>query len=577
MSTYPQFGCAYTTPSSQVLVSSEGLSPPAGAGGPGSTTGSTGGEVSPCYGSNNSGSGSGCCENGRPLVSDPVTGQPVCSCQYDSARLAALSTYPRLTTTAGVYGTPYPSTDQNPYPSIDSSPFYSTLGTPYGIKDGTSGPEMSAWTSAGLQTTPGYYHYDPAMAAYGYGTSYDLAARRKNATRESTATLKAWLNEHKKNPYPTKGEKIMLAIITKMTLTQVSTWFANARRRLKKENKMTWEPKNKTEDDDDAMLSDCDDKDKDDGSVEDDRIKDNRLNNDGLMHVKPEHGIKELDDDDDLEEDEDDDRKPNDMLGHHHHHHMLPGQPMHRQHPHSMYMKDQISKPPAGSVDCGIPLPASKPKIWSLADTAACKTPPPLHMQQPSWCSSSTPTAATNPPYMNNVRNGFISPGSGAAAYSSRYGGYYSGNSSGGCAGSGSSGFPDVQTDTPPQTPPNMKLPSVAGNLMNGSSNVAFGSANSHLSPPTVNGYPPPSQQPHPPPPSHYTANCYSQLPNSPQKDKTKLNNSNFHPPNQNFLNHQPSPLPNNTAQSPNEETAFKPFYKNVNSEPINGAFAATV
>jgi len=37
----------------------------------------------------------------------------------------------------------------------------------------------------------------------------------------------------------------MLAIITKMTLTQVSTWFANARRRLKKENKMTWSPKNK--------------------------------------------------------------------------------------------------------------------------------------------------------------------------------------------------------------------------------------------------------------------------------------------------------------------------------------------
>lgn len=108
----------------QVLVSSEGLSPPAGAGGPGSNSGSGGGRVSPCYGSN---SGSGCCENGRPLVSDPVTGQPVCSCQYDSARLAALSTYPRLTTTAGVYGTPYPSTDQNPYASIETSPFYSTL------------------------------------------------------------------------------------------------------------------------------------------------------------------------------------------------------------------------------------------------------------------------------------------------------------------------------------------------------------------------------------------------------------------------------------------------------------------
>lgn len=61
--------------------------------------------------------------------------------------------------------------------------------------------------------------------------------RRKNATRETTAALKAWLKEHKKNPYPTKAEKIMLAIITRMTLTQVSTWFANARRRLKKEHK----------------------------------------------------------------------------------------------------------------------------------------------------------------------------------------------------------------------------------------------------------------------------------------------------------------------------------------------------
>lgn len=88
-------------------------------------------------------------------------------------------------------------------------------------------------------------------------------ARRKNATRETTSTLKAWLQEHKKNPYPTKGEKIMLAIITKMTLTQVSTWFANARRRLKKENKMTWEPRNRVEDDD--VNLDDDDHKSDDG------------------------------------------------------------------------------------------------------------------------------------------------------------------------------------------------------------------------------------------------------------------------------------------------------------------------
>ena len=81
-----------------------------------------------------------------------------------------------------------------------------------------------------------------AAAAVAHGGNRPSASmidvvRRKNASRESTSTLKLWLYEHRKNPYPSKAEKIMLAILTRMTLTQVSTWFANARRRLKKENK----------------------------------------------------------------------------------------------------------------------------------------------------------------------------------------------------------------------------------------------------------------------------------------------------------------------------------------------------
>ena len=83
---------------------------------------------------------------------------------------------------------------------------------------------MPSWGGGGLAATAGYYPYDTSsLAAYGYGGAYGLAGTRKNVTRESTATLKAWLNEHKKNPYPTKGEKIMLAIISKMTLTQVKS------------------------------------------------------------------------------------------------------------------------------------------------------------------------------------------------------------------------------------------------------------------------------------------------------------------------------------------------------------------
>ncbi|CAH8856278.1 unnamed protein product [Trichobilharzia szidati] len=97
----------------------------------------------------------------------------------------------------------------------------------------------------------------------GYSTEFTNTTRRRNATKESTTTLKAWLQEHIKNPYPTKGEKIMLAIITKMTLTQVSTWFANARRRLKKENKMTWTPKHRGEEQADDEDDDDDDGDED--------------------------------------------------------------------------------------------------------------------------------------------------------------------------------------------------------------------------------------------------------------------------------------------------------------------------
>ncbi|KAJ3586439.1 hypothetical protein NHX12_012837 [Muraenolepis orangiensis] len=82
---------------------------------------------------------------------------------------------------------------------------------------------------------------------YRPGPTEDPSRVAKVATRESTSALKAWLNEHLKNPYPTKGEKIMLAIITKMSLTQVSTWFANARRRLKKENRVSWASKGKSD------------------------------------------------------------------------------------------------------------------------------------------------------------------------------------------------------------------------------------------------------------------------------------------------------------------------------------------
>ncbi|XP_076357990.1 uncharacterized protein LOC143250822 isoform X2 [Tachypleus tridentatus] len=159
-----------------------------------------------------------------------------------------LPPYPRLAGSfamSGLFGTTYPDSAGCITALGPNAPtFYTSLTTAEDLKD-----RRPPWST--FSRPPACYTYDPALAAYTpygdrYGSPMDgVVARKKNATRETTNTLKAWLYEHKKNPYPTKGEKIMLAIITKMTLTQVSTWFANARRRLKKENKMTWEPKNK--------------------------------------------------------------------------------------------------------------------------------------------------------------------------------------------------------------------------------------------------------------------------------------------------------------------------------------------
>lgn len=56
----------------------------------------------------------------------------------------------------------------------------------------------------------------------------------------NTAVLVKWIEEHQSNPYPTKAEKQYLAYYSGMNLTQLSTWFANARRRIKKIGMKTW-------------------------------------------------------------------------------------------------------------------------------------------------------------------------------------------------------------------------------------------------------------------------------------------------------------------------------------------------
>ncbi|XP_059849448.1 Iroquois homeobox protein 6a [Hypanus sabinus] len=198
-----------------------------------------------------------CCEPGSRPVSEGSAGPAqtaICCPNYDNRLLANARTEINAAAAAlGMYSSPaYATAASQSYGnyltySTDPSAFYSSLNSQYEIKDSTGS------LHSGIAPTATYYPYEHSLGHYQYdrcGTmDFSGTTRRKNATRETTSTLKTWLYEHRKNPYPTKGEKIMLAIITKMTLTQVSTWFANARRRLKKENKMTWSPRNKGGDD----------------------------------------------------------------------------------------------------------------------------------------------------------------------------------------------------------------------------------------------------------------------------------------------------------------------------------------
>lgn len=234
---FPQFGCTY---SSQLMV-------------PGSHTAS-------------------CCDSVRSPLHDSPAPRSLCPCQLDRVLQHRVASMP-------VNVLPRPSFNEAGFAigAADISAFYSPLARPCDIKEWRDSWYLHARHPLDVHGFDPHSHTSCSRLGERY-SPIDLAAagaRRKNATRETTSTLKAWLYEHRKNPYPTKGEKIMLAIITKMTLTQVSTWFANARRRLKKENKMTWSPRNRCgekKDDADEDEDGVSDSDFEEHSCEDEKL-----------------------------------------------------------------------------------------------------------------------------------------------------------------------------------------------------------------------------------------------------------------------------------------------------------------
>lgn len=74
----------------------------------------------------------------------------------------------------------------------------------------------------------------PSTTSSSYNTYNKSVAVSAAASIRNPSVLVSWILEHKSRPYPTKEEKMVLAEQAGMTITQVSYWFANTRRRIKK-------------------------------------------------------------------------------------------------------------------------------------------------------------------------------------------------------------------------------------------------------------------------------------------------------------------------------------------------------
>ncbi|XP_078519525.1 homeobox protein Mohawk [Lissotriton helveticus] len=104
----------------------------------------------------------------------------------------------------------------------------SGLGMPYLGAMESSHPEGCLPDSSSLKDLQTCRHRRPGSRGNG-----GKVRHKRQALQDMARPLKQWLYKHRDNPYPTKTEKILLALGSQMTLVQVSNWFANARRRLK--------------------------------------------------------------------------------------------------------------------------------------------------------------------------------------------------------------------------------------------------------------------------------------------------------------------------------------------------------
>lgn len=74
---------------------------------------------------------------------------------------------------------------------------------------------------------------DSTISQHAITSSTPVTKSSGRFSKEVVRMLRSWLNAHKARPYPTNEEMEMLQQRTGLNKTQISNWFANARRRGK--------------------------------------------------------------------------------------------------------------------------------------------------------------------------------------------------------------------------------------------------------------------------------------------------------------------------------------------------------
>jgi len=107
--------------------------------------------------------------------------------------------------------------------SFPSPDFVMPAGTP----SFPSTPMSSTTPSISVATSP--TRSPPSIPS---STLVDRPRKRGKLPKETTDFLKAWLHRHSDHPYPSEEEKKQLCHATGLSMSQVSNWMINARRRI---------------------------------------------------------------------------------------------------------------------------------------------------------------------------------------------------------------------------------------------------------------------------------------------------------------------------------------------------------